>query len=52
LALILDKYEELSYEEIAARMELSTPAVKSLLFRGREGLKRLLARYLELDEAG
>ncbi len=47
LALVLDKYEDLSYEEIAARMELTTMAGKSLLFRARENLKRILAPLLE-----
>ncbi|MBI5366020.1 MAG: sigma-70 family RNA polymerase sigma factor [Planctomycetes bacterium] len=48
LALILDKFEDLSYEEIAARMSLTTMAVKSLLFRARASLKVELAAYLDV----
>lgn len=51
MALILDKYEDLSYEEIATRMELSTMAIKSLLFRARENLKRELAAYIDNETA-
>src|SRR5438270_4871860 len=47
LALILRRYEELSYEEIADILELSLPAVKSLLFRARTELRERLKGYLE-----
>ena len=46
LALVLRRYEELSYEEIAAVLNLTVPAVKSLLFRARVLLREKLARYL------
>ena len=46
LALVLRRYEELSYEEIAAVLSLTVPAVKSLLFRARVLLREKLARYL------
>jgi RNA polymerase sigma-70 factor (ECF subfamily) len=39
MVVILNKYEELSYEEIGQSMKLSVSAVKSLLFRARENLK-------------
>ena len=47
MALILRRYEELSYEEIADVLELSVPAVKSLLFRARTELRERLKNYLE-----
>ena len=47
LAVVLRRYEELSYEEIAGVLNLSVPAVKSLLFRARVVLREYLARYLE-----
>lgn len=47
LAVVLRRYEELSYEEIAGVLNLSVPAVKSLLFRARVLLRERLARYLE-----
>ncbi|HYR24170.1 MAG TPA: sigma-70 family RNA polymerase sigma factor [Chthoniobacterales bacterium] len=48
MALVLRRYEELSYEEIADVLDLSVPAVKSLLFRGRTELRERLKTYLEL----
>ncbi|HXY61248.1 MAG TPA: sigma-70 family RNA polymerase sigma factor [Chthoniobacterales bacterium] len=47
MALILRRYEELSYEEIADVLELSVPAVKSLLFRARTELRERLQSYLK-----
>jgi RNA polymerase sigma-70 factor, ECF subfamily len=47
MALVLRRYEELSYEEIAAVLDLSVPAVKSLLFRARTELRERLRNYLE-----
>ena len=47
MALVLRRYEELSYEEIADVLELSVPAVKSLLFRARTELRERLKNYLE-----
>lgn len=47
LAIILRRYEERSYEEIGAVLQLTTPAVKSLLFRARTELRARLSRYLE-----
>jgi len=45
-AILLCRQEELSYEDIAAVLGCSLPAVKSLIFRGRETLKRRLKPYL------
>ncbi len=47
LAIILRRYEDLSYEEIAGVLQLTVPAVKSLLFRARVLLRERLAQYLD-----
>ena len=47
MAIVLRRYEELSYEEIAGVLGLTVPAVKSLLFRARVLLRERLARYLD-----
>ncbi len=47
LALILRRYEEMPYEEIAAVLGVTVPAVKSMLFRARTELRNRLAVYLE-----
>lgn len=47
LALILRRYEEMPYEEIGKVLGCSVPAVKSLLFRARTELRRLLASHLK-----
>jgi len=46
MAVVLRRYDELSYEEIAEVLEQSVPAVKSLLFRARAELRTRLSRYL------
>jgi RNA polymerase sigma-70 factor (ECF subfamily) len=46
MAVILRRYEELSYEEIAETLDQSVSAVKSLLFRARTDLRESLQRYL------
>src|SRR5213080_3353933 len=46
MALVLRRYEQLSYEQIADVLDLSVPAVKSVLFRARTELRSRLSRYL------
>src|SRR4029450_2067071 len=46
LALVLRRYEQLSYEQIADVLDLSVPAVKSVLFRARTELRSRLSKYL------
>ena len=46
MAVVLRRYEELSYEEIADVLDQSVPAVKSLLFRARTELRERLKVYL------
>jgi RNA polymerase sigma-70 factor, ECF subfamily len=48
MALILRRYEDLSYEDIAEVLDLSVPAVKSLLFRARTELRARLSKYLDV----
>lgn len=47
MALLLCKFEDLSYQDIAQSMGLSVQAVKSLLSRARVNLKTLLEPYIE-----
>jgi RNA polymerase sigma-70 factor (ECF subfamily) len=47
LAIILRRYEEMPYEEIATVMGTTVPAVKSILFRARAELRERLAKYLQ-----
>lgn len=49
MAVVLRRYEQLSYEEIAKVLNLSVSAVKSLLFRARTALRESLADYLTDD---
>jgi len=46
MALLLHKFEEMSYADIGVAMDLSIPAVKSLLARARESLREKLMPYL------
>ncbi|MCC7508569.1 MAG: sigma-70 family RNA polymerase sigma factor [Planctomycetes bacterium] len=47
MALILSRYEDKSYEEVAEIMETTVAAVKSLTSRARETLRQKLARLAE-----
>ena len=46
MAVVLRRYEELSYEQIADVLDQSIPSVKSLLFRARTELRQKLRTYL------
>lgn len=48
-ALLLNRFEGLGYEEIAGVMDLTLQAVKSLLWRARENLRRRLMPVLGED---
>jgi RNA polymerase sigma-70 factor (ECF subfamily) len=50
LAVLLSKFEEMSYADIAEAMEMSPQAVKSLLSRARENLRVVLEPYLQRGE--
>jgi len=43
MAVILSRFEGLSYEEIAAALDCSVSSVESLLFRARQTLARTLS---------
>jgi RNA polymerase sigma-70 factor (ECF subfamily) len=47
MALLLCKFENMSYQDIADTMDLSVKAVKSLLSRARVNLKAILEPYME-----
>ena len=47
MAVVLRRYQDLSYDEIGEVLELSVPAVKSVLFRARTELRERLKGYLE-----
>jgi len=47
LAIVLNKFEEMSYQQISQVMGRSEPAVKSILTRARSNLKHQLEAYLE-----
>ncbi|MBK8205495.1 MAG: sigma-70 family RNA polymerase sigma factor [Planctomycetes bacterium] len=47
MALILSRYEDKSYEEVAKIMETTVAAVKSLTSRARETLRQKLARFID-----
>jgi RNA polymerase sigma-70 factor, ECF subfamily len=49
MAVVLSKFEELNYAEIAEVMGLTTKAVKSLLNRARTNLRTALAGYVGMD---
>jgi RNA polymerase sigma-70 factor (ECF subfamily) len=48
-AVVLNKFEDMNYAEIAEVMGLTTKAVKSLLSRARENLRVALQDYMFMD---
>jgi RNA polymerase sigma-70 factor (ECF subfamily) len=46
MAIILRRFEDMPYEDIAEVLKTSVPAVKSLLFRAREDLRERLKGFL------
>ncbi|HZT78795.1 MAG TPA: sigma-70 family RNA polymerase sigma factor [Gemmataceae bacterium] len=49
MAVVLNKFEDMNYAEIAEVMGLTTKAVKSLLSRARCNLRTALADYIYMD---
>src|SRR5580700_7865528 len=49
MAVVLNKFEDMNYAEIAEVMGLTTKAVKSLLSRARENLGVALSGYVYMD---
>jgi RNA polymerase sigma-70 factor (ECF subfamily) len=46
LAILLNKFHGLSYEELASTLEMTVPGVKSLLVRARENVRKRIEPYL------
>ncbi len=49
MAVVLNKFEDMNYAEIAEVMGLTTKAVKSLLSRARMNLRAALTGYIYMD---
>lgn len=49
MAVVLNKFEDMNYAEIAEVMQLTTKAVKSLLSRARMNLRAALSGYVYMD---
>jgi RNA polymerase sigma-70 factor (ECF subfamily) len=49
MAVLLNKFEDMNYAEIAEVMGLTTKAVKSLLCRARTNLRAALQDYVYMD---
>jgi RNA polymerase sigma-70 factor, ECF subfamily len=49
IAVVLNKFEDMNYAEIAEIMGLTTKAVKSLLSRARDNLRIALQDYIQMD---
>jgi RNA polymerase sigma-70 factor (ECF subfamily) len=52
IAVVLNKFEDMNYAEIAEVMGLTTKAVKSLLSRARDNLRVALQDYIQMDRPG
>ncbi len=52
LAIVLNKFHGLDYQQVADQLGLSVPATKSLLHRARMTLKDLLQGYVQGDVPG
>ncbi len=50
MAVLLSKFENMSYADIAETMELSPQAIKSLLSRARGNLREVLEPYIHHGE--
>ena len=51
MAVLLNKFEGMSYADIAETMQMSTKAIKSLLSRARVNLREVLEPYLETGQS-
>lgn len=49
IAVVLNKFEDMNYAEIADVMRLTTKGVKSLLSRARDNLRQVLKDYIYMD---
>jgi len=51
-AVLMHKYQELDYNEMARALNCSVPAIKSLLFRAYENLRKRLAHLDPMAQSG
>ena len=49
IAVVLKRYENFSYAQIAVTLKITDKAVKSLLSRAKENLRKKLAKTIDLD---
>jgi RNA polymerase sigma-70 factor (ECF subfamily) len=49
MALVLNKFQDMSYQEVAEAQNTSVEAVKSMLFRAREKIKTKLRPYVKSE---
>jgi RNA polymerase sigma-70 factor, ECF subfamily len=52
MAVVLNKFEDMGYAEIAEVMGMTEKAVKSLLSRARTRLREVLQPYIQMDQPG
>ena len=50
MAVLLSKFEDMNYADIATAMDMTPKAIKSLLSRARVNLRQVLEPYLERGE--
>ncbi|HEX3658291.1 MAG TPA: sigma-70 family RNA polymerase sigma factor [Pirellulales bacterium] len=50
MAVLLSKFEEMNYADIAATMDMTPQAIKSLLSRARANLREVLEPYLQTGQ--
>ena len=50
IAVVLNKFEDMNYADIADVMGLTTKAVKSLLSRARDNLRVALEGYINMED--
>ncbi len=48
--ILLNQFEEFSYQEMAGMLDCSLSAIESRLFRAKENLRKILTPYLKKDE--
>jgi RNA polymerase sigma-70 factor, ECF subfamily len=51
MAVLLHKFEDMSYQDIGDAMEMTPAAVKSLLSRARENLRQALDAYIQIHKS-
>lgn len=52
MAILLNKFHGLSYEELAETLDMTIPGIKSLLVRARENVRKRIDPYLTIGKTG